>query len=306
MELNLIKNSFKESWVFLKKNFKWIAIEILKIEILSLVSMFVGLLAFGIVIYAIFTIFSDSLIELTSNNIYILLLIIPLILFGIVLSLFPRYVLILMSYNIVDAALDGKKIVVSKTFWKNFFPVLKYGLLYLGITLLALIPMFIILVVVGIGSLQDPDSFNLIIMRSLVELSVRSYNLIVGGIIYLFTQFAIFELLVKRLSAFKSFRNSYSLVRSNLYETAGFSLALWIIELGLYVVFLLPLLVIIGIGILVSLSLISNVWLMALPLSIMFLLILILFILIQSVVKTILFTTRCIYWKKVSKDKAFN
>lgn len=258
---------------------------------LSLVVILITLILGGGIIFALVGGFS-----IANMGIPLILALIGILIIGFFMAAVAHSI----AYNVVDGIFKRKETPLLDTFSENMMPMLKYVIVSTIICIVTFGPFILAyLAFTGAISLGTSQTTGLI-ATSLAEIIFRLVIAVVAAVVYLFTQFAIFELLIGKRGIIESFGNSFSIVKKNPIETIVFSFVLWTVETAVQVPF-----IIVGVGgavlLLFVMGFIGTISpIMMIPLVLIALIaILILYLLYVTVTTALVFSAQYIYWNKI-------
>jgi hypothetical protein len=204
-----------------------------------------------------------------------------------------------VGYNVVDGAFRRTRVSFEQMFGMNTLPMLKYIVLILLIEIAVFAPIFVIaFIIMGAASLSSSAMSP--VTENVVELFIRIVSTIVGGILYLFTQFVLFELLIARKGIIDSFRGSFGIMMRKPLETIVFSFALWAAETAVGLPFIIALIALVFVGVMFGFSTAALGALAMLPLIIIGILIAAVIFIVMIVIQTaVLLSAQYVYWNKV-------
>lgn len=195
MKFENFKGAFTDSISLLKKHWKNLSVDFVKVALLSYIPM---VLWFAIM-YVINQ-FPEYIPSMLESFIVLVLFIIALVIYYIIDS---------MSLNVPDEISNGKRIAVAKQFVKNAVPM---GKIVLGV--LAVVVLF-----TAIAQL------NFILTAAVF---------ILGALLIFFFQFSLYEVIVGRKGILKSFPRSFNIVKGNLANVIVFDIVFLILAFMLY------------------------------------------------------------------------
>lgn len=241
MDEKILERGVHETWGFLKLKFQHLFQEMLKIGLIVTAIGILTLIALAIVIY--FGSKAITLVDLFGVS----LILISFVLAVVAIALIGMYLMNVagsINYNIVDSTFKKTPISFMEKFNDNLLPILKFIIVDTAIGIIVFGPFFILLfgTSIAIGTINTPAA---VLVAQLVEIVFRIIISIVGAALYLFLQFAIFELLISKRGVIESFRKSIDIVRKRPLETLIFSFGLWMIESLLAIPFLIVLLILV-------------------------------------------------------------
>ncbi len=296
MRFDIIASSFSETFDFFKSSFKPGFGEILKIYLVSMTILLLTLLTAFVVLYFGFQNSSSFPLGLPGAAIFAF----AIFILGAVLSSTIGSV----NYNFVDARLERKPDprIVPQT-GINLWPMIKYLTISLLIRIILLIPIILITLVFVLGPSSistNPASSSLLF--TFLDLFIRLFWTIISALLYLFTQFAIYEVLLTRRGVIDSFVRGYKLVRKNLPECIIFSLVMWAVEVGISAVFVLPILLFGILSILLFIAALQSQAFLFIFVIPAILITLTLFFLEVGLMVFTLITSQNIFWKKLNRS----
>lgn len=220
MNLGIAITAVKKWWNFVRPNWKPVFKKTLQLEAYELVILIiVGIVAITATVLAMG---SASNITL-AIAIGLFALAITAILVFVMLSIDSVY------YNIMEDTTKKKKTEIMKNFKANLWPVTKYQVTMLLITLITLIPFFLGFMWLVASMMenytnQGTISTEMIYQKAEAMMHIsNAYVIIVGTVIGFFFQFAIFYLIIAKKGAVESIKKSVSLVKNNFFETILFT-----------------------------------------------------------------------------------
>lgn len=268
-----------------------------KMVILELVAIFLIVIACVIAIVP-FLLGAVSFNSILTNW----MAVIGIILFAIIVMViggFSSVIVESITYNVAEDVFNKKQTDMVRKFSENAWPVIKYNLVMFTISFVVMLPFFVIYFVLVFGSYGATGSTN--ILSSLFEIIFRGVMAIIGAVLHLFLQFAIFEILIGKNSVITSFKKSYDIVRRNLVETFIFSLLMWgistAIKIPLIIITVIIVVVLVIIGVLLAGVLKGAMLVVAI--SILVIVGLVLLIAMTAVIDTVVIPCQYKYWKRV-------
>jgi len=225
--VEIIKSAYSDAWNLLKKSWKNLLIDIVKIE---LVVFLLSLINGAILIFGITSFMGEA------SNIYELLQNIPVWYYAIAIPVYIAVTLLTavvgsLLYNIIDNRAKGKITNFTEQFSMNIVPVITYTVLWGVFVAVTMLPMLGI-AGGGIGALA---------LMCIYPLALA----IINTLVLFFLQFAYFEIIVGRRSVIDGFKTSISLVNKTAFTTFVFDILFFIVAIivsipfyGVYIVFL--------------------------------------------------------------------
>jgi hypothetical protein len=192
-----------------------------------------------------------------------------------------------------------------ESFSANIGPILKYSIATLLIYLLAFAPFLaLFFLMFGLAFLDGSGgSGPAALAIQLGQVGIRIILTIIGSIIYLFTQFAIFELLLGKRGILDSFRHSYGIMIRFPLETIIFTFALWAAQLAAGLPFGLAIMGLVLFGFTGGLLAAYIPWLI-IPIIVVGVLLLVALIIASTVVQaSLLLSAQYVYWNKVKAGR---
>lgn len=230
--------------------------------------------------------------------------VIGIILFAIVVMViggFSSVIVESITYNVAEDIFNKKQTNMTEKFSENAWPVIKYNIVMFAISFVVMLPFFVIYIVLVFGSYGTVGSTN--ILSSLLEIIFRGVMAIIGAVLHLFLQFAIFEILIGKNSVITSFKKSYDIVRRNLVETFIFSLLMWgistAIKIPLIIIAVIVGVIFVIIGVLLA-SVLNGI-ILAVAISILVIVGLVFLIAMTAVIDTVMIPCQYKYWKRISR-----
>ena len=285
----MLKKTGSESWNLLRTSYKRLFIELMKIKLIAAAIVILALLiGAGI---------GFGLSYLPDIAIIPAVVIIGIIL---IIAIFLSAVAASVGYNVVDSVSKRREFSFKSNFKKNMWPLLRYSLLIIGIYLLIFIPLTAVsIILVGGAYVVIPPPINVLI-GMLSQMFSRIIISVVGAIVYLFLQFAIFELIVGRRGAVDSIKKSIKMVKKRPLETIIFSFALWAVNVAISIPLFVILMFLFLIGVAVAIGV------LAMDASLLWLLIalaivpLILIMFVFSVIMTsVMYSAQYTFWNRI-------
>ncbi|HSB46721.1 MAG TPA: hypothetical protein VLD37_01820 [Candidatus Bilamarchaeum sp.] len=279
MRTELIKAPFSESFGLLQAEWKRIYLGIIKIELVSITLALIGVLAAAGILFGL------SWLGVIATIVLAAAVLMPLILVSAMVRL--------LSYSLVDSIWSRKKISLGEKFRENALPVIGFMVVRALISLVIIGPIVALMFVFLLGSMASDSAYFLSILLNLV---FRIAIWVAAAAIALFTQFAVFELLISGNGVLDSFGKSYSIVRRNFYETFIFSFILAILGGLITTPFILLLVIIVIVGLFagIALSGAAGVAVIALTLIICFAIM----VAMQAALETVTIPTQYKYWSR--------
>lgn len=306
MRFDLITAPLKEAWKFLKTGFRGLFLNILKIEVFSTLIFIITMLATAVAFYIMLNmgLFSGlALNNLAGTAIGIIIgiiLIIIIFLVGGILTFAASAV----RYNAVEAAISGKELGFLENFKQNIGPVTKYALIYSIINAIFIGPIIILFLLLLLSLFSATTEYSQ--LKSVGRIFGEVFQVVimlVAAVIDLFFQFAIFDIIIAKNKTIGSFKQSFRIVRKNLFETILFSIVLWLIETAVWAPFSIILLILIFFGVA---ALIPGLLLGPLGMIILIPVVLIIFALafvFNSLAKTAVIPAQYLYWKRIGEER---
>ncbi|MBN2478488.1 DUF4013 domain-containing protein, partial [Candidatus Micrarchaeota archaeon] len=211
---DFVLDSLRESYHFIRKQFKPLFVSLLKVQIWVLLLVLVGLaLSFGtgflfwgmsvpLALFAGGLLFLITLLVSSAGN--------------------------SVMYNVIQNIHTGKETPIVENTKKNFIPVTKYSLLIFFAYVLVLLPLVLMIVYPIISS--NPES------------GAASFAPIMGGILFailwiflvmlfliaaaFLIQFAMWELILNRRGVIESIKESFRKVKGNFWKVVIFNIAI--------------------------------------------------------------------------------
>jgi hypothetical protein len=293
METEIITKAGKETWNILKSSYKRLFIDLLKIQIIvAAIMIIVGVLGLA-VIYGI-----GYAPDIAKIPLWVLVALVFLV--GIFLSAVGASV----GYNVVDSTIKRRELSFERNFKANLGPMFRYILVTIGINIVIFLPLatVVLLLAIGVSIFGGPmGGIIVVLIRILFEIMIS----VIAAIVYLFTQFAIFELLIGRNGAIESYKKGFHIVKKKFLETVVFSFALWAVEIAISIPLILMvicLLALLGAGAILAM------WLLALEMTVVWaaaavaVFVLVILAFIFTAIKTaIMYSAQYVYWNKIRK-----
>jgi hypothetical protein len=275
----LVKGAFTETLSLLGTEWKKIYFGIFKIELVSWIIAIIGM-AIGIGAYLLLESL-PFLLRIALSAIVSL----PVLLASSMVTY--------LAYNLIDSLWSKKRLGFGEVFRENALPLVGYMAVNALIRILIIGPIIVIMFFFFVASAATELSG---ILDLLVELVFRVLLFVIGSAIELFTQFAIFELLIARSGVLGSFGKGYSITRKSIIETFLFSFVLSVAGgfLSAPFIIILAMIVIFGIFGAIALSGIAGIAAMALMCMLCFILI----VAMHAAISTLTIPAQYRYWSK--------
>jgi hypothetical protein len=302
----LISNAIDNTMDLLKKDFASTYKGLLKIQILAAAALVVPLAAI-LVLYGISLYGAISLNMAATGAIATIFLAIVAI--GILfIAIFISGAISSTGYNFIDSRYKKSPFDIIEQAKTNFAPYIFYVIVRFLITIIILAPFYIVAFGVSFVGAFNPVAA---IFTGLLGFVVRIIAAIVGAILALFIQFAIFEVLIAKNDVIESFKRSFNLVKNNFLETFLFSLLLWIVVAIISVVTIIFTLVIalglaLAMGIVLGSSLGTSSIIMWAGIAIAVLIGISIFLALSVLQNLIEIPAQYNYWKELTKSSKSN
>lgn len=301
--------------MLLKTDFIGVVSGLLKLEFLAALVIILGI---GIVIVSDFSIGPMGIGGNGTNPasfVILVLVVLGSIIFPVIRYIFNFDVAVIViyaatflscvvnsvAYNFIDSRYKKESLSLFGQIGTNIVPFLFYVIVNILLNLVILGPFLFIYFDPTLMGLDNPkldsdgESVRLILEFAMVVLS---------AILHLFTQFAIFEIIVTKNGAISGFKRSFNLVKNNFLETILFSFLVWLVN-----TIIMVLAVIIGIVIFMIAIMLVGFWQgtflteqIAMILAAVLIFILVVVGLVWStILKMIEIPAQYNYWKLVSK-----
>lgn len=227
--LDKVSDCLKDSWDFLKINMRELSIDFIKLyAIIFLISIPILAILAAIIFFAGITTYTSVLDLLTNIGLLLILGVVSFFLLLILVVVNSAFYAV--SYKLVEARKQGKKISIISNAKELLAPVGKYTIATSLIYIVVFLP----------GIILFLSSFLAISKNPMLSLSAMFGAFAVFGICYIlyimiafFIQFSLLEVIFNRLPVIASFKKSYALVRKNLLAVFVFDVAFVIIVFGL-------------------------------------------------------------------------
>ncbi|MEK6981858.1 MAG: hypothetical protein AABX38_02905 [Candidatus Micrarchaeota archaeon] len=289
MTFDVVEKSVKESFVFLKENFKLLFFQVLKIKAISFFTLIISLLLVGIIFF--YTIYNPY--KTLSSNLSV-------VVFGLIVGLLLLFVGIFFS-SLVDSTIINLISKYGKTNFglkeqlsKNSFPFLKYFVLDLLLNL-------VIFAIILLPSVLLSMTVQNISASKAIDAFTNLTTMITGAILYVFLQFALFEVIVAGTGVIKSFKNSIQTAKNNLHDVFLFGIILYLIEVAVTIPVMIVYLVIIFFGILIGILLVGINQTFLLPLILVGAFLFVVLVTVYSALNTLInYSFRYTFWKNIN------
>ncbi|MBI2080003.1 hypothetical protein HYT84_04505 [Candidatus Micrarchaeota archaeon] len=292
VNLSVAFDSVVEGWDFSKNNINKLFMELLKVNLYSLLIALVGLGLFVGVVYL-------SLGLNTSGNLISKLsLILPALIIGFILML-PLLIfseaISSVTYNLIDNSYNKKETSIFSQAVSNIFPILKYGILMFFLFAGIFVPFFVL-----IFGIETGNGSSLYSKTSLLSTLTQVFFNMVILVISFFLQFAIFELLILRKGVFESVKKSLSLVKNNFLESLVFAIIEGVISMIISIPLILIMLVLVFGGVIAGIALLAATPVLLIPLIVIgSIILLILVLLFTALEQAIIIPMHYIFWRKL-------
>lgn len=287
VRFNIVWASYKETWDFISKNFRFVFDQLLKINFVAIIAAFIAVIIGLLVMWAAFgsEAFSSSS-DIFDRGI------LTLAIFGIVLIIFliggiAAEVIESVSYNVVDKAFTRKQVSISSQFSRNLVPIIKYNIF----ELILILPFLAILLYFTFMS-SEPQIYGRVIGNMI--------NAVAFVIEFLF-QFVLFEMLIIRTGLISGIKTSLKLIKNNFIEAIAFSILYGIVAVAVAIpaFIVIVVLVVLGMGFFIPLIMLQNWILIAIAGLVAFLVLIAMLVLVRTVQYTLLLPALYLFWKKL-------
>lgn len=296
LRTELLTETANDAYGFLRRDYRRLSVNLLKIEVISLVMMIMTMVFLYSAIFISAqqpSAFYGSLTMAALTGGLILLI-------GLVGGYFTA-VANSVGYNVVDAAYRKAGMRYEETFRSNMSPIFRFALVDILINAVVFLPFILLFIGIAFLAMGGIGTAATITLINIAQLFFRLIMGLIGAVLYLFFQFAIFELLIGKKGAIDSFKGSFGIMSSYPLETFVFSFGLWAVLTGISIPFaiIFILLFIFAAGAGIGMSSIGGVlafWPLLIVGGLFFLALLLIFSVIMNVV---LYAAQYIYWSKV-------
>lgn len=298
LDADVLSRAASEAFEFLRRDYRRLFVNLLKVEVISLIIMAMTLVF----------IWSAAFITLQNVAAFYSSLAMAAITVGVIAAIglaggFFAAVANSIGYNVVDSAYSKTHMRYVRTFRGNMFPMLKYLLMSILINSVAFLPFLALFIGIAYLTYEQLGTTASVLLINMAELILRVVLAVLGAILYLFLQFAIFELLIGRRGVVESFRESIGIMRGYPLETMIFSFALWAVITGISIPFMIVflLLFVLAAGAGIGISSIAGAlafWPLLIVGGLFFLGLLLVFSVITNAV---LYAAQYVYWKQVRR-----
>lgn len=225
-------DSIEDAYYFVRSRPKHLFMEFLKIVVLAVAVILAILLVGGALGVGLSMLVGSSTTGNIIVGVWFALVVLVMLYFAIVVGS--------PAYHLVQEEYRNKKISIIDTAKSNAFPLLKYGISYILLNLVLLLPFLILLGGIIYATGIDISSFSTDeTLQGIASSTLNLFIILPLLILGFFIQLGFFELLLNRKGAIESLKDSISLVRGNFFETVLFS----VLVTALVQVAMLPILI---------------------------------------------------------------
>lgn len=299
MRLETVSASFSEAWELIKSNSKGLFFAMARIELFGAALFMLCLLVAG----ALIALAMGMAPGLAFDGVSVVVLVgaaLGVFLIGALLAAAAGSV----EYNAIDRIPLGRNVGIVERASANLVPILLYSIVGMLIAAVTVGPILAIYVFVLMGTYESGDAGSQL-AANIAEILFRMAEGLVGSAVYLFVQFAIFELIISGKGVLDSYGRSFGMVRRNFWETAAFSFALWLVEIMVSVPFVLIMVGIVFLAIFAATGLLAGAALplAAAALAVMALAFVVVLIAYSALNNMVLMSVQYCYWKKIRGEK---
>ncbi|MEK6981856.1 MAG: hypothetical protein AABX38_02895 [Candidatus Micrarchaeota archaeon] len=222
--IDLISETLKETFSFVKSNWKTLFVNSFKISVVSIIALIAG-----------FLIYFGAIFLAASISTWIIWLALPFLILGYLIS----GVSFSAFFNSIDATYNCKKLELIKTIKANFVPYTKF----IVVLSAAMFVMFLPLIAwfmysasnqlsssaaYGYGS-SNPAALTNAFSNIFIFLGLYIIELILIFIFSFFTQFAVWDVVLNKKGPVESIKSSIAMVKSNFWAVLGLDFLVYIL-----------------------------------------------------------------------------